>query len=94
MRDFDQSGDQGSSTTVYTHEQCLLCGVGDRIMGWPWKIHLKPKSAGVRLLSLDGGGVRGVAELEILKRVETEIGLHIPITDFFDLIVGTNTGKW
>lgn len=47
----------------------------------------------MRLLSLDGGGVRGVAELEILRRLETEIGLNVPITDFFDLIVGTSIGK-
>lgn len=94
VRDFGERGDQGGSTTIFTHDDCLLCGSGDQ-RGWPWKVHLKPKSAGVRLLSLDGGGVRGVAELEILRRLETEIGLNIPITDFFDLIVATGTGmRW
>lgn len=93
VRDFGQRGDHGSSTTLFTHESCLLCGVGDPIIGWPWKIHLKPKSADVRVLSLDGGGVRAIAELEILRRVEKEIGLNVPMTNFFDLIVGTNMGK-
>ncbi|MCJ1466187.1 hypothetical protein MMC07_004806 [Pseudocyphellaria aurata] len=92
VRDFGQRGDRGRSTTSYTHDHCLLCGVWGSSIGWPWTILLKPKSAGVRLLSLDGGGVRGVAELEILRRLETEIGLHVPITDFFDLIVGTSIG--
>lgn len=93
VRDFGERGIQESSTTISTHDDCLLCGIGDGIKGWPWKIHLKPRSAGVRLLSLDGGGVRGVAELEILRRLETKIGLNVPISDFFDLIVGTGTGK-
>lgn len=94
VRDFGQRGVQGSSTNVYTHEHCLLCGIRDATEGWPWRIVLKPMSAGVRLLSLDGGGVRGVAELEILRRLETEIGLNVPMTDFVDLIVSTSTGKW
>lgn len=96
VRDFGQLGDQGNLSTFYTHEHCVLCGVGagDLIKGWPWKIHLKPKSAGVRLLSLEGGGVRGVVELEILRRLEKEIALSVPITDLFDLIVGTSIGEW
>lgn len=96
VRDFGQREDQGSSSTFYIHENCMLCGIeaGDPIKGWPWKIYLKPKSAGVRLLSLEGGGVRGVVELEILRRLEKEIALSVPITDFFDLIVGTSIGKW
>lgn len=42
---------------------------------------------GLRILVLDGGGMRGLLELEILKRLEAEAGR--PICDLFDLICGT-----
>lgn len=43
-------------------------------------------------LSLDGGEVRGIVELEVMQRLEEEIGLKIPLWSFFDLIVGTSAG--
>jgi hypothetical protein len=55
----------------------------------PIHIMLKPRNCGVRVLSLDGGGVRAVAELEVLRALESELGGKIPIQAFFDLIVGT-----
>jgi len=42
------------------------------------------------VLCLDGGGSRGVITLQFLKRIETITGE--PITQFFDLIIGTSTG--
>ncbi|KAF2650662.1 hypothetical protein K491DRAFT_697115 [Lophiostoma macrostomum CBS 122681] len=57
-----------------------------------WGIYFKPELAGVRILSLDGGGIRGIAILETLRQVELELGKRIPVQDFFDLIVGTSTG--
>ncbi|KAL3422514.1 hypothetical protein PVAG01_06670 [Phlyctema vagabunda] len=59
---------------------------------FPWKIRIKPLHAGTRILSLDGGGVRGIVELEVLKAIETALGGELPIQAFFDLIVGTSTG--
>lgn len=56
-------------------------------------IQLKPKCAGVRILTLDGGGVRGIVELALLERLELRIGLNLPIRDLFDLIMGTSTGQ-
>jgi patatin-like phospholipase/acyl hydrolase len=53
---------------------------------------LKPKYSGVRILTLDGGGVRGLVELKLLKAVESALGGKIPIQRFFDLIGGTSTG--
>lgn len=63
-----------------------------------WEVQQKPEFAGIRILTLDGGGIRGIVELEILKAIESRInvgpanGTFIPIQRFFDLIVGTSTG--
>lgn len=44
-----------------------------------------------RILSIDGGGIRGIYSAHILKRIEEEN--NIKIKDYFDLIVGTSTGS-
>ncbi len=44
----------------------------------------------IRILSLDGGGVRGVVEARILMRIEEQTGR--PVTELFDLIGGTSVG--
>ncbi|KAH3802149.1 hypothetical protein DPMN_155820 [Dreissena polymorpha] len=44
----------------------------------------------VKVLSLDGGGIRGLIILEILEAIEKEAGQ--PIKDMFDWIGGTSTG--
>ncbi|KAF2176910.1 FabD/lysophospholipase-like protein [Zopfia rhizophila CBS 207.26] len=51
-----------------------------------------PYHIGRRILSLDGGGVRGIVELSILTAIEKELGGDIPVRCFFDLIGGTSTG--
>lgn len=43
-----------------------------------------------RILSLDGGGIRGAFIAACLARLEREI--EVPITNYFDLIAGTSTG--
>ncbi|KAL7784152.1 hypothetical protein V8C37DRAFT_420748 [Trichoderma ceciliae] len=58
----------------------------------PALVKFKPQDAGVRVLCLDGGGVRGIVELVFLQAVQKELGDHVPIQNFFDLIVGTSTG--
>ncbi|RMY45115.1 hypothetical protein D0865_10115 [Hortaea werneckii] len=45
----------------------------------------------LRLLSLDGGGVRGLASLYMLKQLLGQFGDEKPC-DFFDMIAGTSTG--
>ncbi|KAK3658833.1 hypothetical protein LTR56_001704 [Elasticomyces elasticus] len=55
-------------------------------------IRFKPRNSGVRILTLDGGGIRGIIELEVLRTIEKSLGGKIPIQAFFDLIVGTSTG--
>lgn len=49
-------------------------------------------NVGVRVLSLDGGGMRGIMELEVLRAIEKALGGNIRIQAFFDLVVGTSTG--
>ena len=42
------------------------------------------------ILSLDGGGVRGILTLQLLKKIEEIAG--IPAYKLFDLVAGTSTG--
>ncbi len=46
--------------------------------------------AGSRILVLDGGGMKGLVEIEILDQIERVTGSKI--LDLFDWIVGTSTG--
>ncbi|CAE6447000.1 unnamed protein product [Rhizoctonia solani] len=46
----------------------------------------------LRLLSLDGGGVRGISSLRILKNIMDRIKPGARPCDYFDLIAGTSTG--
>ncbi|MBM3161806.1 MAG: patatin [Chlorobi bacterium] len=52
-----------------------------------------------RVLSLDGGGIRGVLTLEFLEQIETLLGKRsgrqerFRLCDYFDLIGGTSTGS-
>src|SRR4051794_41031513 len=43
-----------------------------------------------KMLALDGGGIRGVMTLGILKSIEEKVGR--PLCDYFDYIAGTSTG--
>ncbi|HMG14606.1 MAG TPA: patatin-like phospholipase family protein [Saprospiraceae bacterium] len=51
-----------------------------------------------KILSLDGGGIRGVLTLEILLELETQLKLALSkddtftLSDYFDYIGGTSTG--
>lgn len=53
---------------------------------------LLPKNVGRHILSIDGGGVRGIISLNILAAIEYRMGGKIPISRFFDLIGGTSAG--
>ena len=44
-----------------------------------------------RILSVDGGGIRGIVSAQILKYLEEKVGR--PLHEYFDLISGTSTGS-
>jgi patatin-like phospholipase len=93
IRDFDHSRDEELYPGLVVLRYCILCGDHGHENEWPLKVRLNPQLSGLRLLSLDGGGVRGIVELIVLKRIEDAIGLSMPIGEFFDFIAGTSAGK-
>ncbi|KAH8635555.1 hypothetical protein IG631_10956 [Alternaria alternata] len=88
----------GQRSQNATNTRCLVnlgcCPLHPEETQWevPCLLRFKPEHAGVRLLCLDGGGVRGIVELEVLRAIQNQIGDRIPIQAFFDLIMGTSTG--
>jgi|CXWL01.1.fsa_nt_gi hypothetical protein len=60
--------------------------------------HLSPDTGAKRILALDGGGVKGLLTLGMLKPLEDELrrraggSLSFRLSDYYDLIGGTSTG--
>lgn len=46
----------------------------------------------VRILSIDGGGIRGIIPIKILAALENKLGNGRSITDYFDIMCGTSAG--
>lgn len=66
---------------------CLLCENEADIL-----VKIKPATASIRVLCIDGGGTRGVMPLEILVILQELVGDDVPLYDIFDLGVGTSSG--
>ena len=48
-----------------------------------------------RILSIDGGGIRGIIPAKVLEELEVQIQKETPgikLYEYFDLICGTSTG--
>lgn len=71
----------------YIIRRCILCG-GSQCL----TVRLKPHTAAPRVLSIDGGGPRGVIPLEHLQILQELIGHDLPVADMVDLNVGTSSG--
>ena len=67
-------------TKCLTRETLTLAG----------QISATPKR-GVRILAIDGGGVRAVMTALILKRLQDECGM--PLNEMFDYVIGVSTGS-
>jgi hypothetical protein len=71
----------------YLLDTCAICEAHAKLT-----VYLKPATAGVRMLNIDGGGVRGVVPLEFLTRMQKELGPRARVQDFFDIAFGTSAG--
>lgn len=70
----------------YRFDTCLICQDG------VLQVAVKPPTAGVRIVSIDGGGVRGVVPLEFLVLLQDLLGPDCPVQSLFDLAIGTSSG--
>jgi hypothetical protein len=72
--------------------QCILCGFYQTQKKTIF--HLLPPTAGLRVLCLDGGGVRGVIPLVFLQHLENDLKpLGCDLWDMFDYVGGTSAGE-
>ncbi|KAL7783441.1 patatin-like phospholipase-like protein [Trichoderma ceciliae] len=79
-------GQQNSDS--FQLETCLLCHQ-DTI---GFQIRVKPDTASVRVLSVDGGGTRARMPLAFLQEIQDYVGLPYPVQHNFDVIFGTSSG--
>jgi hypothetical protein len=69
-----------------------------KLVAWPQQVqpYVAPTSwqpkypDRVRILALDGGGIRGLITLEVLKEIEERT--RKPIAELFDVVAGSSTG--
>ncbi|KAI9676515.1 MAG: hypothetical protein M1817_000673 [Caeruleum heppii] len=67
-----------------------ICDTCVKIFGQAILARLVPPTARPRVLSIDGGGARGIVPLQFLKLLQQSV--KIPIQDFFDVTFGTSSG--
>ena len=77
----------GNIDHQYHIPNCHFCPAGNLT------VNIKPPTAGIRILTIDGGGVRGIVPLEFLMLLQETVGTAIPVRDLFDLAVGTSSGE-
>lgn len=73
---------------VFRLESCFICSEYAGV-----SIRVKPSTAGIRILSIDGGGTRGIAPLEFIQTLQDRIALpNYPVQCNFDVVYGTSSG--
>lgn len=78
---------------TYAVDECICCQA--RFTGVIFRF--RPKTRGIRILALDGGGVRGIMILKCLQLLQTRLRDFLPgmdIIEMFDVCAGTSTGKF
>ena len=73
---------------LFNTEVCFLCQAESRIA-----VRIHAPTAGVGVLCIDGGGVRGIIPTTVLELLEERIGLPIPVQEHFKLVLGISAGK-
>ncbi|KAJ5640332.1 uncharacterized protein N7484_008194 [Penicillium longicatenatum] len=68
-------------------EECPLC-----LQSFDLTIRQLPPTKRPVILSLDGGGIRGIVQLGLLRSLERRLGGGIPLPHVFDLSMGTSVG--
>ena len=74
---------------IFGLDRCILCK--HPTLGMIVKV--VPKTAGIRVLTFDGGGVRIVIALICLLYLEEAVDLDFPIYENFDMVYGTSSGE-
>ncbi len=81
----------GSSTSeepwAYSITNCPFCREKNTK-----RFFVKPATAGVRSLIVEGGGIRGIVPLTFLKELESLIGLPMSVGEHFDIAFGSSSG--
>ena len=82
-------GDRTKWEYCYEIHKCIYC-----LQLANFKKFLKPPTCGIRVLSLDGGGIRGVVSLENILLLQAELAQSstLEFLDLFDLRIGTSAG--
>ena len=74
---------------LFEVDSCFFCGLTTCGV----TVKTLPPTAGIRVLTLDGGGVRGLTTLEFLRHLQDKIGLPYPVQENFDVVFGTSCGE-
>lgn len=77
-----------SKEAQFVVDCCILCQTKGKLLA-----RLKPPTAGSRILSIDGGGVRGVIPLEFLGLLQDILEPQLPVQDLFEQAFGTSSGE-
>jgi hypothetical protein len=81
-------GKEDTDTDYLYQIKCTLCRFGNLT------VKLKPVTAGERILSIDGGGPRGVIPLEFLAIIQEMMGPVTLVQELFDVAFGTSVGRF
>lgn len=80
-----------SDPWMYVPESCHVCGQTAHGIS----IREFPETSRLRVLSIDGGGIRGSAPIGFLKAIQDEIDIpYYDVQHSFDVKVGTSSGKF